>query len=339
MTRIGVILGTAAYMSPEQARGKPVDRRADIWAFGVTLFEMLTGHQLFDGETVSDTLASVLKNEPDWNLLPLDTPAAIRRLLRRCLGRIHRKRLSSAADASIEIDESLGAPSAEMPIRRERPRWLYAKIIVAMLLVAIFAALATWRVMRPALTSPPVMARFEVLSALPLAVSTRSRCGALSRWQVARLPNDDRRPFGTFGSGGGAPWAIRRLDALDARLIAGITRGRSLFFSSDSRWIGFFDTTELKRVSVDGGTPSTICAYTGLPRGASWAEDETIVFATNNPESNRGLLRVPAGGGTPAYSRLWMPHTARSGTGFHRCCPAGEGCYSRSHQGAQTHCK
>ena len=300
MTRIGVILGTAAYMSPEQARGKPADRRADIWAFGVTLFEMLTGRQLFDGETVSDTLASVLKNEPDWNLLPPDTPPAIRRLLRRCLAKDPQRRLSSAADATIEIDEALGAPSAEMPVRRERPRWLYPAFVVAVLVGAFLAALATWLVMRPAATSPPVVARFEIPSTLPLAVFNPDRGVALSPdGKLLVYRTTTTAPFGTFGSGGGSPWAIHRLAALDTKLIAGITRGRSLFFSSDSRSIGFFDTTELKRISVDGGTPATICAYTGLPRGASWAQDETIVFATNNPESNRGLLRVPAGGGAP----------------------------------------
>jgi len=326
MTRIGVILGTAAYMSPEQARGRPADRRADIWAFGVTLFEILTGRQLFDGETVSDTLASVLKNEPDWNLLPPDTPPAIRRLLRRCLAKDPQRRLSSAADASIEIDEALGAPAPDMPARRERPRWLYAAFAVAVLIGATLAALATWLAMRPAGTSPPVVARFEIPSTVPLAVFNPDRGVALSPdGKLLVYRTTTTTPFGTFGSGGAAPWAIHRLAALDTKLIAGITRGRSLFFSADSRSIGFFDTTELKRISVDGGTPATICAYTGLPRGASWAQDETIVFATNNPESKTGLLRVPAGGGTPAVLTTLDAAHGEVGHWFPSVLPGGRG--------------
>src|SRR4029077_5509532 len=110
MTGVGMILGTAAYMSPEQARGKTVDKRADVWAFGVVVFEMLTGQRLFTGETISDTLASVLKHEPNWRTLPAATPTAVRRLLRRCLEKDRKRRLDSAADARLEIEEALTAP-------------------------------------------------------------------------------------------------------------------------------------------------------------------------------------------------------------------------------------
>jgi len=301
MTSVGVILGTAAYMSPEQARGKFVDRRADIWALGVTLFEMLSGHQLFFGESVSDTLASVLKNEPDWSLLPADTPAAIRRLLRRCLAKDPLRRLASAADASLEIDEALNAPSAQVPDVGLRARYLWPVIVAALVGGALVGGLAMWLRMRPAATVAPVVARAEIRSMPPLAVFNADRGVALSPdGKLLAYRTAPSTVFGAFGSGGGAPWAIRRIDAIDdARLIPGVARGRSLFFSFDSRSIGFFDSTELKKVSVDGGTSTTICAYAGLPRGASWADDNTIVFATNDPESNRGLMRVSAGGGAP----------------------------------------
>ena len=150
-TREGVILGTAAYMSPEQAAGKPADKRSDLWAFGVVLFEMLTARPVFAGETMSHVLAAVLTTEPDWTMLPAATPAPIRRLLRRCLEKDRKRRLESAADARLDIDDALAAPPAEgRVVARPRPAWQQWSIAATVLMVAVVAGATVWMATRPA---------------------------------------------------------------------------------------------------------------------------------------------------------------------------------------------
>ena len=302
-TQLGIILGTAAYMSPEQAAGKPVDTRSDLWSFGVVLLEMLTGRAAFTGETVSHVLASVLKSDPDWTALPAETPVPVRRLLRRCLEKDRKRRLDSAVAARLEIDDALGAPvpetaaSGAVPARRAAPM----TIALALAGAALIAALVTSAVMRRRPPAAVLPSRFAITPppTQPLRIDRFDRSLAISsdgRHIVYTLPTD----------GTGGPLMVRPIDQLDARQLAGIPIARSPFFSPDGRWIGFFTDTELKKVSIAGGPAITICRLSGGPRGATWSDSETIVFATSDPTT--GLWRVPAGGGEP--TALTTPNAA-----------------------------
>ena len=285
------VLGTPAYMSPEQARGQPLDRRTDIWSFGCVLYEMLTGREPFAGDTVSDTLAAILEREPDLTKLPGDTPVPIRRLLRRCLEKDRRRRLDSASDARLEIEDAIASPAADtlapaaMPSRRVMPAAIAALLVV-------IAAPAAWILMRPA-PPVPVPARFAIVPppGLPLNVSGLARDLALSL--------DGRslvyRAGGTNTSG--SPLMVRAIDRLDAQPVADVTNAYAPFFSPDNRWIGFFENTDLKKVSIAGGPAITLCQFSGRPLGASWGDDNTITFATNAPGTD--LWRVSADGGEP----------------------------------------
>jgi serine/threonine protein kinase/Tol biopolymer transport system component len=295
VTRDGIILGTAPYMSPEQAKGRPVDKRTDLWAFGAVLYELLTGRRAFTGEGVSDTLAHVLMTEPDWTALPANTPASIRRLLRRCLEKDRKRRLADAADARLEIDDALASPTVETAAPADMPSRRVAPVPIAFALAsgALIAALAMWAVTRPAPRALVSPSRFAIVPppGQSLAISSFFRDLALS-------PDGRYLVYRAGGTVTGGPLMVRAMDALDAQPLAGITTARNPFFSPDSRWIGFFDNDELKKVSVTGGPAITISRLVGPgPRGASWGDDNTIVFATNDPKT--GLLRVSADGGEP----------------------------------------
>jgi serine/threonine-protein kinase len=292
MTRFGTILGTAAYMSPEQAGGKVADRRSDIWAFGVVLFEMLTGRPLFAGETVAEVLASVLKTDPDWTALPADTPASIRRLLRRCLEKDRKRRLDSAADARLEIDEAAahaGNDGAPAPAARQ-PRWPLA--VAAVALGAAVAAGVTWAALRRETPTAPVLVRFTMRfeAAHPLRLSPFERSFAVS-------PDGRQVVYSTLGGGTGGQLLVRALDALEPRVVGGSSNARHPFFSPDGQWIGYFDGTELKKIAAAGGPAVTLCRFAAAPRGATWTTDNAIIFASSDPGT--GLQRVPAGGGDP----------------------------------------
>ena len=293
-TQAGIILGTAAYMSPEQARGGAVDKRADLWAFGVVLYEMLTGTRPFEGATISDTLAAVLKTEPQWAALPANTPAPIRRLLRRCLEKDRKQRLPDAADIRLEIADALTAPAADAsPVTA--PRRLAALPIASALAGgALVTALVMWVVMRPAPASPPQTIRFTIVPppAQALAINGYDRDFALS-------------PDGTHlvyvsRSAGGTQLMVRAFDQLDAVPLATINGIRSPFISPDGRWVGFFvgDVSgELKKVSIAGGASITLCKLQGPSRGGSWGPNGTIVFAVSALNAN--LLSVSEAGGEP----------------------------------------
>jgi serine/threonine-protein kinase len=285
-TQAGVLLGTAAYMSPEQARGQSVDKRADVFAFGCVLYEMLTGKRAFHGETVSDTLASVLKTEPDWDALPPSLPGKLRALLRRCLAKNRAERMRDIGDVGLEIAEVLSegsAPetavaSAPMGNRlRERALW------VSGLAVCIVLALS-WSSLRR--SAPTGATRLTVTSARDL------------EWFVDALaisPDGRHLVYGTR-EGGDVRFMLRSMDSFESRSLPGTEEALAPFFSPDGRSIGFFAGGRLQKLALDGSAPTTLVELPSqLGRGASWAPDGTIVYATWPSES--GLSRVSEAGG------------------------------------------
>jgi Tol biopolymer transport system component len=288
----GVILGTAAYMSPEQAAGQPVDARADIWAFGVVLYEMLTRRPPFAGESVTLVLANVLKSDPDWTKLPADTPPGIRRLLRRCLTRKPRERLHHIADARIEIDETLsgvldaGHPVAALQSRRAqtRERVLWA---VGILMAAIGAlAVGLWTGRGSNASDQPVR-RFDIVAPVVGEAEPELALSPDGRWVVASYPE---RPI---------PIKIRQLDGSGWRDLPGTAGATYPFWSPDSRQLGFWVDRTLKRVDLVGSRPALICECLGGPmRGASWGRDGNIIVSGRRPgRPDAGLWRVAASGG------------------------------------------
>jgi serine/threonine-protein kinase len=291
-TQAGIILGTAAYMSPEQARGKSVDRRADIWAFGVVLFEMITGRRAFDGETITDVVAAVVTRDPAWSLLPAETPAAIRTLLRRCLAKAPEKRLPHIGIARLEMDEAIANPeasdSAAVP---RRPSSGAAHLVSIGVAIAMAAAMvsggAVWLLTRRGPVTRSVVRLQAALRAdTPLAIDPFTR-------DLAFSPDGTRL---AYIAGGSTQLYLRALDQSEATPVAGIVGVRGPFFSPDSEWVAFFQQGDLKKVSVRGGPAATICQNCAAGnRGATWGPDEAIIFSMTGGSS--GLLRVPAGGG------------------------------------------
>jgi eukaryotic-like serine/threonine-protein kinase len=297
MTGVGMLLGTAAYMSPEQARGKPVDKRADIWAFGSVLYEMLTGRRAFGGEEISETLAEVIRGEPDWKALPADTPAAVRRLLRRCFIKDPRARLSDAAVLRLEIDEARTPEPQEQRSTLIATTWWrvlpYAAAVVAIAATAVYAG---WLLVRPE-TPPREPIRFTV--DLPPGVQV-----ARNFYQWVAISSNGRRMAFTGSEQFGAPRLyVRSADQLDSVALAIRPEDRpgSVFISPDGEWIGYSNvgTGDLRKVPAGGGPTATICEARGGAtgfRGATWGTGGRIVFAT---ASLRGLMHVSDAGGVP----------------------------------------
>ena len=290
-TAAGVIMGTAAYMSPEQARGQKVDRRADIWSFGVVLYEILAGKPAFGGDTVSDVLASVLKTDIDLKVLPGDVPAPIRQLLRRCLTRDRKQRLQSIGDARITIQESLERPEAvpvpapslaAPPARRELIPWAVAGAATLALLAVL---ILLWPAPAP-VTESPLRLSFEVSGA---AIWTGLGSSTV-------LSPDGKRIAYVVGDENQREIRVRSLDQLDGSIVAsGNPPPYHPFYSPDGQWIGYVTSSEMRKVPLSGGTPLTLCKVERA-RGATWAPDDTIIFA---PNPSGPLFRVPAAGGEP----------------------------------------
>jgi serine/threonine-protein kinase len=296
-SRDGVILGTAAYLSPEQARGHSVDKRGDIWAFGCVLYEMLTGRLAFAGDTASDTIAKILEREPDWSALPASTPVAIRRLLHRCLAKDPRQRFRDIGDVRIEIEAideaptgvSGAAPSASsVKTRTARLPW----VAVGALAFGLVLALTLWAPWRPA---PPGMAmRFT---------TDLSADGSLAN-SIANQYGDAAvlSPDGTVvafvaqkGESGKRQLFVRRLNQLHATLLSGTDDALSPFFSPDGLWIAFSAEQKLKKIAATGGASTVLGEVTEL-RGGAWGEDGTIVFSASRKAGAR-LFRVSSEGG------------------------------------------
>jgi serine/threonine-protein kinase len=293
VTGVGVLLGTAAYMAPEQAKGRPADKRADVWAFGCVLYEMLTGTRAFPADDTPDTLVAILRDEPDWSALPGHAPAEVRRLLRRCLEKDRKRRLPDVGVARLEIEdaasgaaENAGRASVagrSSRWRRTLPRALASMFGVA--LVLVLAWVAPWRTAAP---SAPLRVRGELgVDAVPVvdqgAAVVLSPDGRLLVFAAAK------------GAGSEAQLFVRRLDQLEATPLPDTGGARNPFFSPDGQWVGFFAGGKLKKTSVAGGA---VVALADAPngRGGAWAADGTIVFTPNNTQAVR-LQRVSSGGG------------------------------------------
>jgi len=286
-TRQGVILGTAAYMSPEQAKGKPVDRRTDIWAFGCVFYEMLTGKQAFQGEDITEVLASVVKSEPAFDALPARTPALIRNLLRRCLEKNPRRRLGHISEARVLIEDVLSGavtaePVAEAAIASAPLAWKRALPWATGVVVSVMTGFAVW-MLRPA---PPPLPVSRVVIPLPARDPLAGTAGSM----LALSPDGTQL---AYVAGAQQRIYLRALDAMEAKPLTGTEGATSPFFSPDGQWIGFFANGKLKKVAVSGGAVLTLCDA-GNPRGGTWGANDTIVFAAGN---TTGLSQVPAAGG------------------------------------------
>jgi serine/threonine-protein kinase len=274
--------GTAAYMSPEQARGKGIDKRCDIWAFGCVFYEMLTGRRPFEGQDVAEVFAHIVEQEPDFGALPAATPTSIRRLLRRCLEKDRRKRLPDIGVARIEIDDALTTPDEASPAR-VRPAW----IVTAALAGALIAGVVLYARSPPAESPPLVRASIPLEGELDFAVQQLA---------FAVSPDGTRIVYRTVGGG---PLRIRQLHDAQSTTIAGTEDASTPFFSPDGRWLGFFVGQTLKKVSVTGSavvTITTLPRYVGAQgyRGAAWSDDGMIAFA---PTTGAGLFGVSDRGG------------------------------------------
>jgi Tol biopolymer transport system component/tRNA A-37 threonylcarbamoyl transferase component Bud32 len=294
-TLAGTILGTAAYMSPEQAKGKPADRRVDIWAFGCVLFEMLTGARPFKGDGISETLASVIMGAPAMEQLPERLPPGILRLVNRCLEKDPQRRLRDIGEARFLIEETLAGRAEGTAAEPEAgassslrgvPVILTAGIALAAAILAAGVIIFTGSWFAPT-TRRPVRFHAEV----PAGVTLRP-IGAVAG-PVSVSPNGRHVVFGGFTEDGSNPLFVRSLDNLEARPISGTNGGSRPFWSHDSRMVAFFANNKLRKVDLAGGPPLTLCdAPNG--RGGTWNSEDIIVFA---PESESGLHRVAAAGG------------------------------------------
>ena len=306
-TQAGVILGTAAYMSPEQAKGKAVDKRADIFAFGAVLYECLTGKRAFEGEDISDTLASILAREPSWEALPSRTPESIRRLLRRCLQKDLKQRFRDIGDGRIEIEEVLAAPTTEGPVVNTvvpaRLSWRQAIPLVGALVAgAIIASIAVWN-LKPL---PPPTPR--LITRLTLTLPPNTQLTLLDHPAVALSPEGNHLVH-VADTGGSQQLYLRNMDSLETRPIPGTVDARAPFFSPNGQWVGFFAEGKLKKVSISDGRALNLCEVSS-PGSASWGANDIIVFATGNLE---GLWQVSAAGGTPQV--LTTPDSTKGETG------------------------
>jgi eukaryotic-like serine/threonine-protein kinase len=294
VTQAGMILGTAAYMSPEQAKGRTVDKRCDVWAFGAVFYEMLTGRRAFTGEDVTDTMVSVLSKEPDWAALPSSTGSSVRSLLRRCLDKDPRRRLRDIGEARLALEtanDQAPDPVSQVVQIRNSLVWTLAVIAVVSLGSAAFAL---WR-------RPAAVQRTSARLTIPLPAGAEiSSYPAITRdgrtvAYVAQHGADDSQLY------------LRDLNSFEARVVAGSNGARQPFFSPDGKWVAFFAQGQLQKAEVAGGTPIRIADAT-YSLGGTWNDDNTIIYAAT---FSSGLLRIPVGGGAP--ETLTRPDGAAQG--------------------------
>ena len=313
-TEAGLIMGTAPYMSPEQARGKALDKRSDIWAFGVVVFEMLTGERLFAGETVTDVLAAVLTHEPDWRKFPAGTPESLRRIVQRSLVRDPRRRLRDLGEVRLLLDEGANsaqtslhpggsspsferAPMSSATTPRSGLRWLVAGAAA----VAGIATAITWG------RTPTAAPDMPTHVAINLPAATRLIFG---RGSSVALSPDGRRLAYTAAAADKTLLYLQPLDKPTADALPGTDGASNPFFSPDGQWIGFFTDDKLKKVSLSGGAPVEI-ADIANPRGQFWGSEDSIYVAVDNAS---GVTRLSARDG----SRREAATTLASGDASHR---------------------
>jgi serine/threonine-protein kinase len=359
MTAPGTILGTAAYMSPEQARGKKVDKRTDIWALGCVLYELLTGQQAFDPSrdreraghpspdprqagagrkggvaspaepplagargsetnTIADIIGAVLYKEPDWTALPATTPHWVRVLLRRCLEKDAKRRLSSAADLQIQIEEALNAPATAAPTVGlpvpARPLWRRALPWGVAAILSVVTGLAVWT-LKP--TPPPEP---KPVSRVAVNLAPNERLPANLSQPVVALSPDGTQLAYAASRGATQQIYLRAMDSQEARPLAGTEGGTNPFFSPDGQWLGFVAGGQLKKVSISGGAALTLAPAPNL-RGASWGDNDMIVLA---PTGGGPLSQVPAAGGTPQPLTKFDPATGESTHRWPQLLPGGK---------------
>jgi serine/threonine-protein kinase len=280
-TEVGTVLGTTAYMSPEQAKGLAVDQRGDVWAFACVLYEMLTGRRAFSGTTTADTIAAILERDVDWSYLPASTPASVRTLLRRALAKDPRRRLHHIADARLELEDAHATPTGDTTESR-RVLWLW----IAIATVALFAmVVSAWRLSSaspPAVTSP--MARLSFVPEPPLSTDA---IGVL-----AMSPGGEHI---AYVAGKENQIYVRDIDRFDARALPGTDDADMLAFSPDGQWIAFQANSKVKKVALAGGAP-IIVADTAEGRGIGWESNESLLFG---PGRVTAIWRVSASGGAP----------------------------------------
>jgi len=290
MTQLGMILGTAAYMSPEQARGRAVDKRTDIWAFGCVLFEMLAGARPFDGEDVTEVIGAVIHKDIDWGRLPRTTPVAVRTTLERCLEKDPKKRIRDIGDASLALDGAFASPAAQLSAAVPRQgRLRLAVSTAAIAIVAAIAAVGGWAARAP---EPP--------GVVALTVET-PRTGDPASFALS--PDGRKLAFTQDDKGMQRLW-IRSLDSTSARGIPGTEQAANPFWAPDSRRVGFFAEGTLKQVDIDGGVPQVIAKTSGtVSAGATWNERDVILFT----RAGAGVMRVTAGEGAPTAVTTLKP--------------------------------
>ena len=293
VTHAGMILGTAAYMSPEQARGKPVDQRADLWAFGCVLYEMLTGRQPFGGETVSDSIAAILGREVSFEPMPPNTPASIRRLLRRCLARDPRARLHHMADARLDLEDALDPARAEVTSTAP-PRGRFAPYLGLVLGAVLVAIAGGYLLGSRAVTdraTPAAVTRFIISAPAGTQIVSGHR-------EVVISADGQQIAFIARGASDQHIY-VRRVDELTARQIAGTDGARDLTFSPDGRWLAFNGGNKIRKVSLGGGAP-TVLADAVHSHGIAWhAAEDAIYFA---PHQRSAIWKVPASGDSSAVA-------------------------------------
>jgi serine/threonine-protein kinase len=293
MTGVGMILGTAAYMSPEQAKGRAVDKRSDIWAFGAVLFEMLTGKRAFGGDDVQDTFVAIMRDEPNWARLPVALPFALGTYLKRCLQKDAKQRVQAMGDVRLALEGAFetAVPQPNAPVTRPVSAatralpWAIAG--VAVIVAGVLLTLRSpWRS-----TLVPTPRKLLALIGADASLSTVLGASAI-------LSPDGTTLAFVAQQTGQARLFIRKLDQLQAAALAGTEGAESPFFSPDGQWIAFFAGGKLKKISVTGGAAVNLCDVS-TARGGTWADDDTILF-TPTSEPNTTLMRVSASGGTPA---------------------------------------
>ena len=294
-TGTGVVVGTAPYMSPEQARGEDVNQRTDIWSFGCVLFEMLSGKRAFPGATTSDAIAAVLEHEPEWGALPETAGTIARSLLRQCLRKNKARRLHDIADARIELEEALGEAvestgTATPRARRSRWHWIAYGLAGSLVATALVMGWGSWG------TAPPTQQATHTTKRLTVAIPRDASLGTSGSSNYVGISPDGARLAYTGVVDGVPGLFLHPLDQLQGTRIAGTESAINPFFSPGGSWLGFHDATAgtLRKVSIDGGATVPICD-TNM-RGATWRPDGTILFT---PDDEAGLWSVPAEGGIP----------------------------------------